>query len=470
MKFRTTGRWSRTRLICSAFLCVPLIVAISLVSVSFAQEHEHADGDGHDHASESPQAKESHDEHDHDDDQQPGVVPKEQDHEGHDHGEHGDEGEEGHTDEVKLTPQAIERYGIRVEPVKTQPLVASFIAPARISFNTESMAHIGSVVSGRVAELNVRLGDEVKKGDVLFVVESPELGEAQSDYLLKRTAVDTAQPTVELAKNAYDRAKALFDQSQGIALTEVQRREIEFKAAQGELRAAQAEATAAENKLHLYGMNQEAVQKLATSTEIDPRYTVVAPIAGQVVEREITMGELVQPDRDALLVLADMTTLWVLADIPESRLGEVKKGANARIKVATMQNVPIEGKVSFIAPSLDPTTRTARLRIEVSGSTGLIKPGMFAQAEISAAVPISSANSVLAIPEEAVQVVEGGAAVFVPVDGEANTFAKRSVTIGHPVGGMVPVMSGLSEGDEIVTAATFILKAELGKGGAAHEH
>src|SRR4029453_7633884 len=138
----------------------------------------------------------------------------------------------------------------------------------------------------------VRLGSDVKPGDPLVVVESPELGVAQSDYLIKRTAAETKASPVDLAKAALDRAQNLYQSSQGITLTEVQRREAEHKAAIAALKSAQAEAIAAENHLHLLGMTQEQVEALAASGEVHPRFTIVAPIAGQVVQREVTLGEL----------------------------------------------------------------------------------------------------------------------------------------------------------------------------------
>ena len=121
-----------------------------------------------------------------------------------------------------------------------------------------------------------------------------------------------------------------------------------------------------------------------------------------------------------------------------------------------------------IDPALDPSTRTAKVRIEVSDPRGRLKPEMFAEATIFPRA--DSVETVLAIPNEAVQTVEGSPAVFVPVVGEANTFAKRTIRIGPVVGGMVPVLSGLEEGERYVASGSFILKAELGKSGAAHEH
>ncbi|MGN6369678.1 MAG: efflux RND transporter periplasmic adaptor subunit [Phycisphaerae bacterium] len=365
-----------------------------------------------------------------------------------------------HPGEVTLNAESRERFGVQVAKVRKQTLTPSFVAPARVTLNTEAMAHVGSFVAGRVSQLAVRMGDHVKKGDLLLTIDSPELGESQNDYLQRRTAVSSGQTAVDIAQSAYERAKKLFDESQGIALTEVQKREGDFKAAQGNLKSAQTALNVAENKLHLLGMDQAAVEALAASGEIRPRYEVHAPIEGQVLERPVTLGELVGPDRDALIVLADLRTLWVIADVPEVQLPGVALGAEARIHLVAAEKQPITGKVSFVDPELDPGTRSARIRIEVTNPDGTLRPGMFAQAEI---VGRPSDQAVLALPEDAIQTIDGVPAVFKPVAGESGVFAKQPVEVGAPVGGMVPVISGLREGDEAVVQGSFILKAELGK-------
>lgn len=369
----------------------------------------------------------------------------------HGHG-HGEEGE--HADEAKLTPEAIKRYGIKVEAAMKQPLLGTFAAAARVSYNTEAIAHVGSLVSGRISEIKARLGDSVKKGDVLLIIESPELGEVQSDFRSKRAAV-------QAARSGYERASKLLKESQGIALTEVQKRELELKSAE-------AGASAAESTLRLFGFTPQAIESLAKSGNIDSRYPVHAPLSGKVVERNATLGERVGPDRDSLFVVADTSTLWVIADVPEGRLKDVGIGSPARVKVPALPEQTFEGAVILVSPVLEQTTRTTAVRIEVKDERLLLKPGMFAQAEIAS--PEAAAGAMLAVPLEAVQTVEGGPAVFVPVKGEENTFAKRAVGVGPAVGGLVPVLSGLKEGEQVVTAGTFILKAELGKSGAAHEH
>ena len=396
---------------------------------------------------------------------------------GHDH-DHSEadgqsrDGEAGHADEVVLTAQAIEQYGLKIEAAQLWQLRPTFIVPARVGFNTEAMAHVGTPVPGRAVELKVRLGSEIKAGDPLVVVESPELGAAQSAFLIKRTAAETAAPAVDLAKASWDRARNLFESTQGVTLTDVQQREAEHKAAMAALKSAQAEAVAAENQLHLLGMTQDQVETLAASSEVHPRFTIVAPITGQVVQREVTLGELVNPEREALLVIADVTTLWVLADVPEARLGQVAVGAKAWVRIGGLQGQQYEGAIAFISPIVDASTRTAQVRIEVRNeAAAVLKPGMFAQVEIVGADPSGGEPpAVVAVPEEAIQTVEGGPAIFVPVAGEENTFAKRAVDIGRPVGGLVPIYAGLVDGERFVAAGSFILKAELGKSTAEHQH
>lgn len=373
---------------------------------------------------------------------------------------------EAEPDVIRLSADAIERYGIAVEPPARHRLVPTIVAPGRVSFNTEAMAHVGSPLEGRVVELSAKVGDTVAEGDVLLIVESPDLGEAQSDYLQKRAAAQTAGPTVDLAENAHERAKALYEKSQGIALTEVQKRELDLRAAKAALIATQAAAVAAENRLHLFGMDQKSVETLAASGEVDPRFAIRAPIAGQVVEREVTLGELVGPERDVLLVLANLTTLWVLADVPEAKLQDVVVGAAVSIALGTGEGPVFDGRVAYIAPEVDPATRTAPVRIEVHDGHMALRAGMFASVRIESLGSTVSRETALAVPDGAVQTIAGRPTVFVPVAGEEGAFTARHITIGSEVDGQIPVLSGLQEGEPIVVSGSFLLKAELGKGSA----
>lgn len=410
----------------------------------------------------------------HKDDHTPASGAQHDDHDEGDGHDHGSAEADEHVDEVTLTSDAVARYGITTASAQLWVLRPTITVPARVGFNTEAMAHVGSPLRGRIAQVNVRLGDAVTKGQELAVIESPELGEAQAEFLQRRVAVETAGPAVDLSRVAWERARGLYEKSQGISLTEVQRREAEHKVSLAALTAAQSARTASANRLQLLGMSTEAIDVLASSGNVDPRYAIRAAIDGVVVQREVTLGELVGPDREYLMVLADATKFWVLADVPEAKLLRIHAGAKAWISVGIVGEArasKLEGSVAFITPFVDPTTRTAQVRIEVSAQDIGLRPGMFAQTEIVESDPDQATPApVIAVPEEALQSVEGGPALFVPVEGEPNTFAKRSVTIGRAVGGLVPVLTGLVEGETFVNAGTFILKADLGKGAAAHEH
>ena len=391
---------------------------------------------------------------------------------GHDdHAGHGDEGGgEEHADEVSLTAEAVERYGVRVATVEARPLDAVVTAPARVGFNAEAMAHVGSLVRGRVAEIKVKLGDHVETGDVLLVVDSPELGQLQADHLADLSAVEAATPAVEIAQDSYERAQSLYDQTGGggVTLNTVQDRQATLRAAERELAVANADVTASANTLRLHGMTDAQIDTLASSKKVDPTYEVVAPIAGRVVEREVTRGELVSPDDESLMVLADLSTVWVLADVAEGRLSSVGVGSSATLDVPALSGRSFEGSVTYIDPRVNENTRTARLRVEVENDGDGLRPGMFARAMIG---PSSGGGeTVPALPADAVMEVEGEMSVFVPVEGEPDIFARRAVRVGERVGDFYPLMDGVSVGDEVVVAGTFILKADLGKAGASHDH
>lgn len=374
------------------------------------------------------------------------------------------EAEEG--PKVKLTSEVIETYGVKVGKVKKHLLVPTFVAPARVAFNAEGMARVGSIVAGRVVEMKAKPGDAVKKGDALLVIESTDLGEAQSDLLQKRNALDAATSAVEPARASYQRAKNLFE-TQGVSLGELQKREGEHKAALSQQQAALGSREASERKLSLLGMSTDAITEMTQSGRINPRYIVAAPIAGQVIERNITLGQLVGPTNDALLVLADLTTLWVLADVPEARLTDVSVGSKARITVNALPGKAINGAVTFVASSLDPTTHCSQVRIDLkldeSAALAAMKPGMFAQVEIESATLKNQALETIAIVEDAIHMIDGHPVVFVEDDDEENTFIKRPVAIGEAINGLVPIFSGLKEREKIVKAGGFILKAEFAK-------
>ena len=455
---------------------------------------------------------------------------------GHDHAAegHSGKGEGGHTDEVKISPEAMKLFGISLDKAVRRTLTETTVAPARVSYNAEAMAHVGSPVAGRAGELKVRLGDVVKKGDVLAVIESPDLGRAESELLQKRSLREAAESAVEVANLAFQRAEELR-KTNSASVTDFLSRQGDLKKAEGELKVASAEYLAAENHLHILGITQGQIERLLASGEVTSRFELKAPIAGTVVQREVTPGEVVGPDRESLMVIADMSTLWVLADVPERVAHRVMSGSKGRMTLGVAEGAVFEGTVSYVAPELNPRTRTAQVRLVIDAAEAvsfrdtassaspadhaghahegeaanggdqaghrhdsqaghahedgheheheepavapspmkagqLLRPGQFAQVELElSSIAGAATEQVIAVPEDAVQTVEGREAVFIPAD-EPNTFTPAPLTLGRRVGHYYPVLSGLKEGDSYVSKGSFLLKAEMGKEGAEHEH
>ena len=433
------------RLLAGYTLLGALLISCSPEGEAGGEVHDHAEGE------ESHESEAAHEEH----------SPKTDPH-------HVAEDRRDCEDDVSLPEGAIERYGIRVAPVSTIDLVPTVSAPGHLAFPQGALARVGSAVAGRIAEVRVRSGDTVAKGDTVLVIESPELGEAQSDYLQKRTMAATAQPAIDLARNAFERASEIHDRVQGVALSEVQRREGELRQAERDLTVALSAEAAAFNRLLLHGMSEKAIRTLEEDGKVQPRFEVSAPIAGRVVEMTATIGELVGPEKDRLLVIGDLSTLWAIAEVSESRLAEIAMGAPARVRVPALQHAGCEGRVAAVPVVLEPSTRTAEVRIEVPNPDGRMLPGMYIQVDIDSS--LGSGAATLALPDGAVMTVEGKPSVFVQIEPGGSVFCRHEVQVGTPVGNYLPVLLGLDLGTLVVVSGTFRLKAELGKASAQHEH
>ena len=395
------------------------------------------------------------------------------------HGEHEREPELGdahhlaegrpHCEEdVALSPDALARYGIEVAPVRAMALAARISAPGHLAIPEGALARVGAPAAGRVAELRVRSGDRVAAGDTLLVVSSPALAEAQSDYLRKRALAAGAEPALELAEQALARAEELRERAQGIALAEVQKRALERGAAERELAMARALERAGRQRLELFGMRAEAIAALEEGGALEPRIAVEAPIAGRVIELGAALGDWIEPADDRAVVVADLSTLWAIAEVSESRQAEVQLGAAAEIEIPALQEPRRAGRVAALAPVLEAATRTVEVRIELENADGRLLPGMFLQVEIESSQSAGAAR--LAVPDGAVLSVAGKPSVFVPIAPGASTFCRHEIEVGAPIGEHVPVLSGLAEGELVVVAGAFRLKAEHGKAAAQHEH
>ena len=318
---------------------------------------------------------------------------------------------------------------------------------ATIAHNQDRLFHVTPRITGRVIDVRVSVGSEVKSGKVLAMLDSTELGQTKVEYIKSQTLL-------ELAKATYDREKSLFDQK--IAAKK------DVLAAEAEYRKAQAEARSVHERLRLYGLSDQAINNLNSSPSL---YTLTSPGPGVVIEREMSKGEVIEAGKKVATV-SDLSTVWVLLNIHEKDLAKVKQAATVKIHTESYPGEVFAGKVAYIGNIVDPQSRTVPVRVEVPNPRARLKPGMFATAEV--VTGISSTEAIM-IPSSAIQKIEGKPSVF--VQEKDGSFAKRQLDLGREFGSSVEVKAGLKEGEQVVVSGAFTLKSELLKEGLeGHGH
>jgi cobalt-zinc-cadmium efflux system membrane fusion protein len=368
---------------------------------------------------------------------------------------------------VRLSQKTIAKNHIATEAAATRSLRASFSAPARVEFDPDATASSSCLAHGFVVDVKALPGAVVATGDVLFAVESRELGEAQSVFLARSAEVEAKKPLLALAEEAWLRSKALFDESQGIAMAEVRRRESDYRALHADQRIAESAMRAAADQLALFGVGPQQLAELAASGRIHPFHEVRAPIAGQVARRAVSLGDQVGPDSGALVTIVDPKRRHVVAEVHESRAAALVAGMDVAVRAA-YGGASWPAKVRYVAPMLDESTRSREVRIDLPEAASGLHPGMFAEVDVFLSAS-AAAESPIAIPFAAVQTVDRHAVVFVPIAGDAGAFAMRPVEVGAPVDGYVAVTSGLRSGEVVVTEGSFLLKAQATQSGAEQE-
>lgn len=320
---------------------------------------------------------------------------------------------------------------------QVSPFVEELRASGRIDFNELFLSRIGANVTGRVSDILAVPGQMVKQGDVLAKITSTELTQSQLAYLKAKSAS-------QLADQAANRAKILYKEDV-IALAELQKREAESSSAKAEFRAAN-------DQLRVQGMDQASIDRLAKSGLIESINNVIATIPGEIVERKINKGQVVQP-ADALFTVADLSTLWAISEVPESNSYLIHKGQKASVIIPALRNQEIDGVIAHVDSIVNPQTRTVVVRMELANKEGQIKPGMLATMLIESQ-PIEK----LVVPVGAVVREDNHDHVFIRLDDDM--YRMVPVKLGPEGRGYRPVISGLKEGQEIATEGAYHLNTE----------
>ena len=345
------------------------------------------------------------------------------------------------TDSVVRLDSAAQRLaGVEVTTASASA-ASGLVANGVITYDANRVAIIAPRVEARVVNVRTDLGQSVRAGAVLATLESADVGQTRGD-------LERARANVDVAQRNYDREKRLYEQQISP--------QKELLDAEGALKTAQADYNSALAKLRAVGAAGGGGATFGLST----------PVGGIVVERNASPGQSVGPST-TLFIVADLRHVWITVDVYEGDLARVRQGAPAAVIPTAFPNQTFPGHVTYAGGIVDSASHTFKVRLEVENAAGRLRPGMFAQVRIE--TPTTGGTGAIAVPEAAVQEVNGKQIVFV-VGREPGTYLARTVTLGPRAGnGLVVIAAGLSEGERVVTKGAFQLKAELTKASFVEE-
>ena len=407
-----------------------------------AHAHEGPDHAGHAHEVAGNEKKDDHAGHDH----AAAGHGKNDEHAGHDHGEHGHE-ENG----LRLTPEQHKRFGIVVESAGSGSLRNEVSLPGEIVFNEDRVVHMVPRVAGIARDVRKSMGDRVKAGEILAVIESRELADAKSEFLAARARAG-------LIEKLFAREKVLHEKKVSS--------EQDFLEAEQGLAEARIGLRSAEQKLHALGLDESAVKAIEKEDSAAiTRYEIRAPIDGVVTEKHVALGESLGADA-AIFTLVDTRSVWVNLAVYARNLEAIRVGQDVQLHT-DYNSIRAQATVTMVTPFVDNATRTATARVVLDNSDARWLPGTFVTGFIA-----SSVDDVdVVVPRVAVQNVDGKDVVFVEQEGR---FEPRPVTLGRRDGESIEIVAGLASGTRYVVEGAFNLKATIVtssfSGHAGHGH
>ena len=340
--------------------------------------------------------------------------------------------------EIVLTPDMIQRAGLRIVEAKKGTATTRLRLPGVVQPNAYKNVDVTSLVAGRITQVRAELGQGVMLNEVLATVYSPELADAQTAFIQAKAARDAHGLALTRTQRLY-------------AIGAVSREELEKMTAEAaEMDRAQ---EVARSRLVLLGIPEDKAQRIASPADVITTFDVKAPIAGVITKRGANPGlniDLATP----LFTVTDLSDVWVVADLYERDFASVGVGSPVTITTAAYPGLELRGRVNYIDPQVEAETRTAKLRAEVANRADRLRLGMFVDVSIAA----RSGRSVVMVPKTAVQIMGTESVVFVSTG--PGRFVQRAVTPGDTLGNDIAISSGLDPGDMVVAEGAFFLRAE----------
>ncbi len=354
---------------------------------------------------------------------------------------------------VTMSREAQEHAGVHVAAALPEQLTEYLHVTGTVQPIDAKVSQIRPLAKGRIEEVLVRVGDRVGKGQTLARFDNIEAGELIAQYDVGRADLERLRMQLATATKQLERTRSLV-QIGAISQRELEASEAEQQAIAQSIAAQESVLRGMTIRLKRFGVDNPGSRQAET--------TIVAPFSGIVIRVEAAPGSVVDADR-TLFSVADLSTVWVQAEVYEKDLGRIRGGQTAKVTVDTFPDKPFSAKVTYISDVLDPQTRTAKVRCEVENPDIRLKLDMFA----NVALPTTFRLDAIAVPEGAVQQINGKTFVF--VRSSETEFEPREVKTGKSVDGLTEIASGLSKGDPVVVQGAFHLKSialgkELGEG------
>jgi cobalt-zinc-cadmium efflux system membrane fusion protein len=311
-----------------------------------------------------------------------------------------------------------------------------------IDFNEELLTQVFTPYQGRIIGLFAKVGDEVQKGQLLFTIDSPDLLQACSNLI-------AAAGVLQLTTKNLARLKNLFE-TRAISQKDLEQAVSDQQTAEGALRAAR-------DAVRIFGKTDAEMDRMITDRKVDPTLVVPSPIAGRITMRNAAPGLLVQPGNPpAPYTVADISTMWMLANVAESDSPAFRVGQEVKVSVMAFPNRTFEGHISTVSSWVDPNTHRLLIRSEVEDPNHELRSGMFANFVIRTGEPVRSP----AIPLDGV-VREGDGTMTAWVTADRRRFTKRTVKIGLQRDGYVQILQGLQAGDLVASEGALFLSTAL---------
>lgn len=368
---------------------------------------------------------------------------------------------------VALTAEAQKNAALELVEVQTRPLPTTIEVTGGVAPDETRVAQIRPLARGVVKRVWVRLGERVARGQPLATYDNIQLGELVGEYLGARAVLRQAEADLDVKRKVVERGRELI-KLEAIARQTLDLREAELQNAEAAVARDRASVARVEEQLHRFGLTDADLAGLSPAGGASPHReashaTLRAPFAGVITKYDAAEGEVVEPERE-LFTVADLSTVWVLADIYEKDIAKVRVGSDAVVRVEAYPDRTFTGRVTFVADLIDPQTRSAKARVVVRNADTLLKLDMFARISI----PTADKRDAMLVPLSAIQTIDNQPVVFVR---EArDRFVRRDVDLGATAGDVVEIRSGVRPGETIAAAGSFYLKTALLRERIGDEH